>query len=98
MLHNWSDKECIDILKRCKEAVRVGTGKVIIIDAVIDEDGEEDEFAGARLGLDVTMMAVMFEGKERTYREWAHILKEAGFRKFVVKNIKALESLIEAYP
>nr|K0II72.1 RecName: Full=Flavonoid 7-O-methyltransferase 2; Short=ObFOMT2; AltName: Full=4'-methylscutellarein 7-O-methyltransferase; AltName: Full=Acacetin 7-O-methyltransferase; AltName: Full=Apigenin 7-O-methyltransferase; AltName: Full=Chrysoeriol 7-O-methyltransferase; AltName: Full=Diosmetin 7-O-methyltransferase; AltName: Full=Luteolin 7-O-methyltransferase; AltName: Full=Naringenin 7-O-methyltransferase; AltName: Full=Scutellarein 7-O-methyltransferase [Ocimum basilicum]AFU50296.1 flavonoid O-meth len=98
VLHNWSDNECIDILKRCKEAIPRETGKVMIIDAIIEEDGEGDEFAEARLGLDVTMMAVTFEGKERTHREWAFILKEAGFRKYVVKNIKALESLIEAYP
>ncbi|XP_042058518.1 acetylserotonin O-methyltransferase-like [Salvia splendens] len=98
VLHNWSDKECVEILKRCKEAVPVGTGKVIIVDAILDEDGGGDEFTGARLGLDVTMMAVTFEGKERTYDEWAYILNEAGFRKHVVKNIKALEFVIEAYP
>ncbi|KAH6769176.1 hypothetical protein C2S51_014512 [Perilla frutescens var. frutescens] len=98
VLHNWSDKECVDILKNCKEAVSAETGKVIIVDTVIDEDGEGDEFSGARLGLDMTMMAVMLEGKERTYREWAYILKEAGFARHDVKNIKALESVIEAYP
>lgn len=94
MLHNWSDQECIEILKKCKEAA----GKVIIIDAIIDEEGEGDEFAGARLGLDVTMLAVTFEGKERTYKEWAYILHQAGFQRHVVKNIKTLESVIEAYP
>ncbi|KAL1561665.1 Flavonoid 7-O-methyltransferase 1A [Salvia divinorum] len=98
VLHNWSDKECVEILKRCKEAVPAGAGKVIIVDAILDEDGGGDEFAGARLGLDVTMMAVTFEGKERTLHEWAYILNEAGFRKHVVKNIKALEYVIEAYP
>ena len=88
----------MEILKKCKEAVPAGTGKVIIVDAIVDEDGGDDEFTGARLGLDVTMMAVTFEGKERTYDEWAHILNEAGFRKHVVKNIKALEFVIEPYP
>lgn len=98
MLHNWSDNECVEILKRCKDAIPKDTGKVIIMDAVIDEDGEGDEFTGARLGLDVTMMANMFEGKERTYAEWAEIINKAGFRRHVVKNIKAIESIIEAYP
>ncbi|XP_042063439.1 acetylserotonin O-methyltransferase-like [Salvia splendens] len=98
VLHNWSDKECVEILKRCKEAVPAGTGKVIIVDAILDEEGGGDKLTGARLGLDVTMMAVTFEGKERTYDEWAYILNEAGFRKHVVKNIKALEFVIEAYP
>lgn len=98
MLHNWSDKECVEILKKCIEAVPAGTGKVMIVDAVIDEDEDKDELAGARLALDMTMMATFPHGKERTYKEWTCILKEAGFTHHTVKNIKAIESVIEAYP
>ncbi|KAL0281849.1 UNVERIFIED_CONTAM: 3'-hydroxy-N-methyl-(S)-coclaurine 4'-O-methyltransferase 2 [Sesamum angustifolium] len=35
ILHDWSDSLCIDILKKCKEAVPAETGKVIIVEAVI---------------------------------------------------------------
>ncbi|TQE09502.1 hypothetical protein C1H46_004850 [Malus baccata] len=37
VLHDWGDDDCIRILKKCREAVPKDTGKVIIIDAVIDE-------------------------------------------------------------
>lgn len=98
ILHDWSDKACIEILKKCKEAIPADSGKVMIVDAIIDEDGEGDEFVGARLSLDMIMMAVTAQGKERTYKEWVHLLNEAGFSSHTVKNIKTVESVIEAYP
>ncbi|KAK4380874.1 Acetylserotonin O-methyltransferase [Sesamum angolense] len=64
ILHDWSDSLCIDILKKCKEAVPADTGKVIIVEAVIDEEGG-DEYTGARLALDMTVMAVtVMEGED----------------------------------
>nr|QAX90920.1 caffeic acid O-methyltransferase [Catalpa bungei]QAX90950.1 caffeic acid O-methyltransferase [Catalpa bungei] len=58
-LHNWGDEACIDILKKCKEAVPADTGKVIIAEVVINEDGEEDEYTGARLSLDMVMTGLL---------------------------------------
>ncbi|EYU32600.1 hypothetical protein ABFS82_14G029900 [Erythranthe guttata] len=98
ILHDWSDEACIDILKKCKDAIPKDTGKVMIVEAVIDEDGEGDEYAGARLSLDMVMMSVMVKGKERTYKEWAYLLEEAGFSRHNVVNIKTVVSVIEAYP
>lgn len=98
ILHDWSDKTCVEILKKCKEAIPAERGKVMIVDAIIDEDGEGDEFAGARLSLDMTMMAVTAQGKERSYKEWEHLLNEAGFSRHTVKNIKTVVSVIVAYP
>ncbi|KAM4089491.1 hypothetical protein ACB094_07G156300 [Castanea mollissima] len=43
VLHDWADKECIQILKKCKEAILEDKGKVIIIDAVIQEQEEMDK-------------------------------------------------------
>lgn len=87
----------MEILKKCKEAVPPH-GKVIIVDAVMDEDGGGDEYYGARVALDMIMMAVTVEGKERTYKEFVRLLDEAGFSSHSVKNIKTIESVIEAYP
>ncbi|KAL8486720.1 hypothetical protein ACS0TY_023424 [Phlomoides rotata] len=96
VLHDWSDKACVRILKKCKEAVPPDTGKVMIVDAILEGEGEE--YAGGRLLLDMVMMAVTVQGKERTYKEWTHLLKEAGFSRHTVKNIGTIESVIEAYP
>ncbi|KAK4403522.1 Acetylserotonin O-methyltransferase [Sesamum angolense] len=97
ILHDWSDSLCIDILKKCKEAVPAEIGKVIIVEAVIDEEGG-DEYTGARLALDMTVMATTVNGKERTAKEWGQLLDAAGFNRHTVKRMKAIESVIEAYP
>ncbi|PIN04439.1 Hydroxyindole-O-methyltransferase [Handroanthus impetiginosus] len=106
ILHHWSDEACINILKKCK-AVPADTGKamfskadqignrLIIVEAILNE---EDEYTSARLSLDMIMMATMIEGKERTYKEWVHLLMAAGFSKHNVRDIKTLVSVIEAYP
>ena len=49
-MHDWSDEECVQILRRCREAVPEQKGKVIIAEAVIVE-GEEDKYIYVRLAL-----------------------------------------------
>ncbi|XP_057782983.1 LOW QUALITY PROTEIN: acetylserotonin O-methyltransferase-like [Salvia miltiorrhiza] len=93
VLHDWNDEECIQILKKCKEAIKE---KVIIVEAVIREE-EEDKYSEARLRLDMLMLAYT-TGKERTFEEWKNIIKSAGFTSFAVKHIEAIPSIIEAYP
>lgn len=44
MLHDWSDEECVKILKKCKEAVapsKSNGGKVIIVEMIVDDEREE---------------------------------------------------------
>ncbi|CAK9177888.1 unnamed protein product [Ilex paraguariensis] len=97
VLHDWGDDECIHILRKCREAVPSNTGKVIIVEAVIEEE-EGDKLKDVRLMLDMVMLAHTNKGKERTLKEWAHVLKEAGFTRLSVKHIQAVQSVIEAYP
>ena len=98
VLHDWADDECIEILKKCKEAIPEDKGKVIIVDAVIQEEGEMDKLTDARLMLDMVIMAHTNKGKERTLKEWGFVLGEAGFGRYTVKPIRALQSVIEAFP
>nr|QAX90933.1 caffeic acid O-methyltransferase [Catalpa bungei]QAX90954.1 caffeic acid O-methyltransferase [Catalpa bungei] len=98
VLHDWSDEMCIEILKKCKEAIRTKTGKVIIVEVVIDEEGEEDEYMGARLLVDMMIMIATINGKERTTKEWIRLLNASGFSKYTIKHMRAIESIIEAYP
>ncbi|KAH6834622.1 hypothetical protein C2S53_006145 [Perilla frutescens var. hirtella] len=97
VLHDWSDSSCVEILKKCREAIPAH-GKVIIVDAVVDDDGGDDEYEGGRLVLNMIMMASTVQGKERTLKEFSRILDEAGFTSYTVKNIRTIESVIEAYP
>jgi len=98
VLHDWGDEECIQILNKCREAItKEKAGKVIIVEAVIEEEGE-DKLDDVRLMLDMAMMAHTTNGKERTLKEWSHLLHKAGFNQFNVKPIQAVQSIIQAYP
>ncbi|GFZ11533.1 O-methyltransferase family protein [Actinidia rufa] len=51
-----------------------------------------------RLMLDMVMMAHTKTGKERTSKEWVHLLSVVGFSQYTIKRIKVVQSIIEAYP
>ncbi|KAE8008841.1 hypothetical protein FH972_005314 [Carpinus fangiana] len=59
-----NDKECIQILKKCSEAISEEKGKVIIVEAMIEE-GKMDELSDARLALDMAMMARSYKRGQR---------------------------------
>ncbi|XP_051151595.1 acetylserotonin O-methyltransferase-like [Andrographis paniculata] len=101
VLHDWDDEACVKILKNCINAIPKETGKVIIMDYVVNHgdpkniDADKEEY---RLALDMEMLAQTINGKERDVEEWGDILKSAGFTKYTIKAIPAPVSVIEAYP
>ena len=99
LLHNWGDEECIQILKNCKEALPKENGRVIIVEALIEEEeGKKDKLKDVGLILDMVMMAHTNFGKERTLKEWEYVIKMAGFTTFIVRAINAVQSVILAFP
>ncbi|XP_039054778.1 acetylserotonin O-methyltransferase-like [Hibiscus syriacus] len=98
ILHDWDDEECIKILKKCREAIPEDKGKVIIVEAVLEEENKGDELEYVRLMLDMVMMTHTNKGKERSLKEWSYVLQESGFTRFNVKSIQGFESVIEVYP
>ncbi|CAN0845680.1 Acetylserotonin O-methyltransferase [Linum grandiflorum] len=98
VLHDWNDEDCVRILTNCREAIAVkGKGKVIIAEAVVEEE-KEGELEYARLMLDMVMMAHTNSGKERNLKEWEYILNQSGFSRVTVTRIKAVQSIIQAFP
>ncbi|XP_057726105.1 trans-resveratrol di-O-methyltransferase-like [Arachis stenosperma] len=104
ILHDWSDEECLNILKNCNEAImsKGKGGKVIIIDMVIMEDEKkggdnDDKSVETKLFFDMLMM-VLQTGKERDEKEWAKLIFSAGFSNYKITPILGLRSLIEIYP
>ncbi|KAL4584807.1 hypothetical protein LXL04_009417 [Taraxacum kok-saghyz] len=97
VLHDWGDEECIDILRKCRNAISKDTGKVIIVEAVVGCE-ENHEFKDVVLMLDMVMMAHTSTGKERTLKEWSYVFNEAGFTRYTIKHIKTYQSVIEVYP
>ncbi|KAI3930364.1 hypothetical protein MKW92_001096 [Papaver armeniacum] len=95
-------KECVKILKKCGEAIpsREQGGKVIIIDAVVEEHKNKQEkepiTTETQLMFDMVMMTVL-GGKERTEKEWERIFLESGFTDYKITPISGFRSLIEVY-
>ncbi|KAI3927319.1 hypothetical protein MKW98_008021 [Papaver atlanticum] len=83
ILHDWSDKDCVRILKMCREAIpsREEGGKIFTIDAVIEEDKnkqEDDSITETQLLMDIAVMAI-YNSKERTEKEWKKLFINSGF-------------------
>ncbi|XP_022724600.1 trans-resveratrol di-O-methyltransferase-like [Durio zibethinus] len=97
VLHAFGDEDCINVLKRCREAIPTQGGKVIIIEIVINEEKDERELTEAKLFFDLTMM-VAATGRERTEQEWEKLFIAAGFSDYKITPLFGLRSLIEVYP
>ena len=79
ILHDWSDKDALKILKNVHHALEQD-GQLLIFEMLIPEDPEYD--IGASLNFN---LLVNIGGKERTYQEFEKIINGAGFR---IKSIK----------
>ncbi|XP_047973548.1 8-hydroxyquercetin 8-O-methyltransferase-like [Salvia hispanica] len=97
ILHDWSDEDCLRILENCKEATAAGSGKVIILDMVVDCEKQEDKAIETQLFFDMVMM-VGLGGKERTEKEWANLFSKAGFQNYKITPLLGLRSIIEVFP
>ncbi|XP_022135671.1 probable O-methyltransferase 3 [Momordica charantia] len=98
ILHDWNDEECVEILKKCKEAITNNgkKGKMIVIDMVVGNKQGDDSIE-TQLFFDMLMMNLA-GGKERDEKEWAQLIKEAGLSGYKIFPIMGLRSLIEIYP
>ncbi|MDF5756964.1 methyltransferase [Spongiactinospora sp. TRM90649] len=90
ILHNWSDEECVRILRNCREAMAPG-GRVLVIDPVIPPGNTPD----ASKIHDLIMM-MLLTGRERTEAELSRLLEEAGLRLTRVVRTGAPVAVIEA--
>ncbi|GLJ55159.1 hypothetical protein SUGI_1183890 [Cryptomeria japonica] len=78
ILHDWSDDQCIRILKNCHKAL-LEKGKVIVVDCILPMVAETSSFARQAFHVDLLMLAYNPGGKERTKEEFKDLAKAAGF-------------------
>ncbi|RZC77313.1 hypothetical protein C5167_001491 [Papaver somniferum] len=98
IMHDWSDEDCVKILRNCYKAIsKTKNGKVIIVDCVLQPDGN-GLFDEAGLLFDLMMIVNTSGGKERTEVEWNMLLNSAGFTRYNIIRIPAFPSIIEAFP
>ncbi|XP_010920170.1 trans-resveratrol di-O-methyltransferase [Elaeis guineensis] len=98
VLHDWSDEDCVNILKQCKKAVpsKEEGGKVIIIEMVVDLDIGFPELAETQLLFDMHMI-VHTTGKQRKECEWKNFFTDAGFTGYKIIPALGVRSVIVAY-
>jgi hypothetical protein len=90
VLHDWSDDECIAILKNIQANAPHGA-KVLILEGVVQPDARNDFL----LDLDIEML-VMTSGRERTRKEWSALISGAGLHLTRVIAAGAWTSIVEA--
>lgn len=67
---------------------------MIIIEAVIEGTDKSD----VGLMFDLLMMAYTNKGKERTHEEWAYLIHAAGYSRYSITPIQAIQSIIQCFP
>lgn len=88
VLHDWPDRDALQILRRAREAMpREGT--LYVMEMVLDD-------ATGRGGLLDMNMLVMTEGAERTEKQFRDVLTEAGFGLLDVIETGSVSSVIRA--
>jgi hypothetical protein len=90
ILHDWSEEQCLTILRNIRKAMNPN-GRVLIIEMVLPPD---DSPHPGKI-LDMVMMVIP-GGEERTDAEYASLLEKAGFRLQRVVPTKSAVSIVEA--
>lgn len=89
ILHDWTDDECVQILRNLRRAAR-GPGRVFVIEHVVPGPGEP-HFAKL---FDIHMMCAT-GGRERTTAEYAELLAASGWRYEMTRHAAgALQSIV----
>ncbi|CAN1230720.1 Trans-resveratrol di-O-methyltransferase [Linum perenne] len=99
IMHDWSDENCVRILKNCRKAITNNekSGKVMIIEMVLGHQKWDEKSVITQLNFDIEMMTLQ-SGKERNEEEWQKIFKESGFSNYHINPILGIRALIELYP
>ncbi|KAG2725713.1 hypothetical protein I3760_01G079000 [Carya illinoinensis] len=84
ILHDWSDEECLKLLKNCYRAIP-NDGKVIVVESFLPMMPEVSTCMKHNSQLDVLMMAQLPGGKERTQQEFEALATKAGFKGIIYK-------------
>ncbi|KAK9130295.1 hypothetical protein Sjap_010782 [Stephania japonica] len=79
VLHNWSDEQCLTILKKCYEALHPDEGKVIVVETIIPAAPDPNNATRLSYIYDLMMMTFNPNVKERTEEEFEALAKKSGF-------------------
>jgi len=89
VIHDWEDSEAVTILGNCRKAMK-SDGRVLLVETVIPSGN--DPFFGKWLDL----MMLLVGGRERTQKEYRHLLLKAGLKMSRVIQTASEVSIVEA--
>jgi len=92
IIHDWTDEQCVQILKACRKAVNPG-GKLLVVDNVIPLG---NEFHSGKF-FDI-MMLLFPGGRERTEKEFRELLAASGWKLSRIIPTRVPESIVEGTP
>ena len=95
VLHNWSDEDCVRILRALRGAMPADA-RVLIVDHILEADpaiGHPTDYL-----LDMQMMAMFGSARARTEAEFGDLLGAAGLEASRVIRTPSPVSIIEALP
>jgi hypothetical protein len=92
IIHDWSEAQCLTILKHCREAMGPD-GRLLIVETMLPE-GDVPHQGKIQ---DLVMMVVP-GGQERTEAEYAALFSKAGFQLRRVVPTSSVVSIVEGVP
>lgn len=90
IIHDWSEEQCLTILRNCRDAMH-DDSKLLIVEFVLPE-GDEPHIGKM---LDIVML-VLPGGEERTPAEYSELLSKAGLKMTNVIPTNSPASIVEA--
>jgi hypothetical protein len=95
VLHNWSDEDCARVLKVVRAAMPADA-KVLIVEHMLEPDPAHGN--PVMYLLDMQMMAMFEDARERTESEFGELLVASGFSSPRLIPTKSLVSILESVP
>ncbi|KAK3013425.1 hypothetical protein RJ639_010237 [Escallonia herrerae] len=95
ILHDWSDDQCLKLLKTCYKALPQ-SGKVVVVESILPEYPETDLLSRSVACFDMHMLTNA-GGKERTQKEFEALARGAGFTSLVVVCRTSAGCVMELY-
>ncbi|WP_165816072.1 methyltransferase [Kumtagia ephedrae] len=95
ILHDWNDERCVEILSRCRAAIRPD-GRLLVIERVLEAPpGEADSM---NYLADMHMMMLFPGAKERSLAEYTALFRKAGFGGPRLIRTRSAFSIVETAP
>lgn len=95
VLHDWSDEDCVRILRTCRAAM-APHARLLVVEQIL----EPDPALGRPTGylVDMQMMAMFGSARERTQAEFGELLAASGFSALGLIPTASPVSIIEGVP